>query len=369
MDEGHTTKQAKPALKLPFGALSVAGAGAIALATLAFVIPREWIESIAFQLYADKLFPTAVPPFGVVARLVTALLLALLGASLGLLLARLFGVTATDGSLDGLLARVRGQQIKDDDEDDAPWLRAADRHPDAPARRPLSAARDIPAPRDDAELAVAHIDEQFSDYQAPVLDTEPFAQPAHVLDADEDQDELILDTHYWAEEEAVPEVSGDDAIEAPVDLTEPDFDLPAPTLADWEVAEEEAAEDDQASAEVLQDNAAPVVGVAANDASVEAPLDHPVQTAPKPAVARAPLDLSVARLDDLLARLEAGLAARDAGKGGKPAAQHPDTAEDASAVSSDAGAAVETADDPAFPQDPALAAALATLRRLNQQAS
>ena len=86
------------------------------------------------------------------------------------------------------------------------------------------------------------------------------------------------------------------------------------------------------------------------------------------------VDLSVARLDELLARLEAGLASRSGVStattlaAASPAKLSPDALDDAPAgtppLPQDSTVAKER--ELLFPQDPALAAALATLRRMNQ---
>lgn len=355
-------------LAIPYGAPMVAAAGAGAFGLIGLLVPIQWIESAAYQLYLDMITPAAVPPFGFGARAVAVLLLVLLGAGIGYALARVFRVTSSTGSLSDLVQRLRG--IGKEDDADAPALRSADRHPDAPARRPFSAAREIPI-ADDAITGAA---------AAPA--TAPFTEPLTDI-ADDDDDELVLDAHFADNAEAtalapqsdqsvdwealrqdVPLSSqpSDDAASFPAPPNaEPDYDLLPPALDDWETHSVEATP--SPSAPVSE--SAPASVARESHAVVE------------------PLDLSAARLDQLLARLEAGLAHRqtapttssdadgvpsqsDAASRTSPVDQAPTLAD---APSDERPAQFPTANDPAFPQDPALAAALATLRRLNQKAS
>ena len=79
-----------------------------------------------------------------------------------------------------------------------------------------------------------------------------------------------------------------------------------------------------------------------------------------------PLDLSAARLDDLIARLEAGLTRKM--PVAPAAATDEEMADDGGTLVAERPAPPPSAEpepDPAFPHDPALAAALATLRKMN----
>ncbi|MEQ1688703.1 MAG: hypothetical protein ABL874_09025 [Sphingopyxis sp.] len=328
---------------MPFGGAGVAGAMAALLGLVGFLLPTTLTESIAFQMYLDTMIASAVPPFGWAAKVVTGLLLALVGGLLGYGLARLFGVRSGGGGLAQFLARLRGIGAQDDD--DAPVLRSADRHPDAPARRPFSAVTDIPA-----RPAVASEWDQYwqdSPDDAPdgdgellltsnFVDDQPATKPAyHPMPASE------AETAAAAPFASVPyvEESFDEDVYAPA--------MPAPMSVD-------------AASAFAHD--APVGGaIIATDPHVSAPQSEA-------------LDLSVARLDELLARLEAGLSSRR----GAPAATTMAAASPAKA-STDAlddalvgtpplphDSAVAKERELLFPQDPALAAALATLRRMNQ---
>lgn len=357
MNARYSIRREPQGLTLPFGAGGVAAIGAVALGVVGLLVPIAWIETISFQMYLDNVIPAAAPPLGTTAKIIAALALGLFGALLGYVLAKAFGVAASDFTFADLIARLRGTGA--DDEEDAPELRAADRHPDAPARRPFSAVRDIPERGwDEGEWA-----------SSTAFD-------------DEDGDELVLDAQFEplidddAVVAAVPEALSDRPVEfvehEPVAWSQAhesieDYDLQPPDPADWEVAAEVESE----SIEPAEPEDAPVDPVDwdapsdADDVPVAEPIAAPVAMVTRPAtVAQAPLDLSVARLDELLARLEAGLTRKSRTVAG------PAVAGDESEIAAgDTDYAVPQSDeDPAFPQDPALAAALATLRKMNLRA-
>ncbi len=295
--------------RFPFGAWGVALLAAALGAIAGLLIPMAWIEEVSWQLYLDQLIAAARAPLGVTARLVAAAILSTAVGLLGWLLALVLKVQPAAGAIGDWLASLRGPRV--DDEPDAPALRAADRHPDAPARRPFSASRDVPVDAD---------------------------QPA---DSDWDaagDEELLLDAHF------------DEALAATVDAD--------PGRAErWEELEHVDDADEMVAAPPPSAERAVMA-----EAEPAAPAIDDLQPEP--------LDLSVARLDELIARLESGLSRRQMLTSG---------AEDRAP----AGPAVVAAmtDDPepvlargneqsgneiSFPQDPALAAALATLRRMNR---
>ena len=409
------------ALRLPFGVAGVAALCGLALGLFGLFMPRAWLETIAFQMYLDRITSAALPPLGTTAQIMAAAAFALGGALFGWLIARLFGVQPSSLSFDSLINRLRG--VGAGDEADAPSLRAADRHPDAPARRPFSAARDIARPDDEMD----------DDDDALLLDTqfasEHDAPPPPPLGATSG---TSFDDH-WHQANNVPQ-----SPEMPQSsgLVDEDWSvtLPAPSLDDWErqPAQQPAPAPVAAFppvAPVAQPvmtprpplvNAGPVVdpfappspvaavqspalppAMAAPPIASPAPTPTPVPIADVPASpVRAslppvePLDLSAARLDDLLARLETGLGRRHglvptappaAAVAGFDVAASTNAAERvdpvqpfapqvAQAVPSQSFATSRPAprdepQDPAYPQDPALAAALRTLRRMNQQAT
>lgn len=354
MNARYSIRREAEALSLPFGASGVAAIGAMALGVVGFLVPTAWLETISFQLYLDSITTLAEPPLGTTAKIVAALALAVFGALLGYVLAKAFGVAASDFSFADLITRLRGTGA--DDEEDAPELRAADRHPDAPARRPFSAARDIPArDRDDGEWG-----------NGLALD-------------EKDGDELVLDAQFepLVDDDAVVAVVPEALADQPAEFVrhEPpawsrthesieDYDLQPPDPADWEVAaivEPERTEPEDVAADLVDWDVASDADDAPVAEPIAAPVAEPVAIIARPAVVQAPLDLSVARLDELLARLEAGLTRKN-----QAVARPTDEGGESAVADSDVGYAVSpSAEDPAFPQDPALAAALATLRKMN----
>lgn len=399
----HEPEVASAPLRLPLGVGGVALVGALAFGAFGLMMPTEWLETISFQLYLDQITAAAVPPLGTTAKLVAAAVLALGGAVFGWLLGKLFGVQPSSFSVHGLLNRLRG--IGSDDEHDAPSLRAADRHPDAPARRPFSAARDIARPDDDWDDDDE--DALLLDMQADPADDLPVVPPLGATSGTS-FDQLwtkVVDEPAGAPL-ATPAADADMAAvsspEAPVTPCASAFDapldsvsLPAPSLDDWEMETQPVVSSAQAPFPPSAPVPPPAVHRASAPVEIAAPLAAPV-SAPAPLRASLPpvepLDLSAARLDDLLARLESGLGRRGsvtppvaaaAAVAGLSAAR-PEGSEAARAVPSPVAEAehrvvgegqgqpaakAASGEDPSYPYDPALAAALKTLRRLNQQAT
>lgn len=442
--DGHGSATRSPGLsglRLPFGAPGVAGFGAVTLGLIGLLIPTGILESVSYQLYLDQLTSAALPPLGMTAHLAAGLVMALVGGLGGYLLARLFGVTASNVSLRSLMDRLRG--VDSADEADAPPLRSADRHPDAPARRPFSAARDIPPPAvgvragETAGSPPLYTDASFYEED----DGELLLDSMFVGDADESAAAFVPDgtearagtsfDDVWAN---LPDLPTDPvaavaaaAPAAPIVLSpqpssfvedDDDVSLPAPSMEDWErdavpasapVTPPPFVAPQAPLTPVVPDFATrPPVAVVTGPAPAAPLTQAPLPQAYRPVPPVEPLDLSAARLDDLLARLEAGLGRRATlgqsvppssesiailtGSGPAPSVPAPTTASPAGPVPGDAAPqgrplpspqaetlnlapaamAEVTADDPgdpAFPHDPALAAALKTLRRLNQKAT
>lgn len=101
----------------------------------------EMLERIVTTLGIDRIIPAAAPPLGQTARLLLAMGMAGVGEIAGLLIgARLAAPKHSEP------ARRRGLKSAASDaetSEDAPQLRDRDRHPDAPARKPLSATSDL----------------------------------------------------------------------------------------------------------------------------------------------------------------------------------------------------------------------------------
>lgn len=298
--------------RFPLGPWGVGMSAATLGALAGLLIPMGWIEEVSWQLYLDQLIASARAPLGLTARLVAAALLAVALGIVGWLVALFLNVRPVAGGLAGWLASLRS--IRPDDEPDAPVLRSADRHPDAPARRPFSAARDVPAEED--------------------------VPDGNGWKVDDDGEELLLDAHF------------DEGLVATVDSD--------PERAErWDALEIVDDQDERV--------AAPVADAAAESAVEKGPVGAAmIDRMPEPA----PLDLSVARLDELIARLESGLNRRQqavtvmAERAPAVSVEPADVA--AEALDPVIARGDSAADETSFPHDPALAAALATLRRMNR---
>lgn len=372
---GREDRRRRPAI-----AISARGAGLIGgvvAGGIGLLLPRALLESISYQLYLDTVTEAARPPLGMTASLVAAGVLMTIAVVVTTAIAMIFGLPFSKGNVARLIGRMRGADA--DDEMDAPSLRAADRHPDAPARRPLSAMRDIPVRDWDDHWPAASAGET----------------------ADEDEDELLLDNSIAPPVDSP--LSADPIPETPDSPLEDEADSPllrrnAPIPDTASSADTIAPESLTPVHSQADDGASHGTGFGANDdtALSDADLSEPVSAESPHRAAmppREPLDLSAARLEDLLARLEAGLARRVPAAvsavaapvvlpaSATPAApmavkvepRQPMAINDRG-VAADAPAPVPIGrldvggdQDPAFPHDPALAAALATLRRLNQK--
>ncbi len=158
-------------------------AGALGLFTaLAFaVLPMAAIEQASVASGFASMLPAAAPPLGITARI--ALILGGGAAVTAILWAALYLAVGTRA-----LALTFGNGASDTD--DVPVLLRADAHPDAPARRPISAARDLGEPAEDEEMVAQrdipdNLDEPLSAYDPgairpvpaePVRPVEPLAK-------------------------------------------------------------------------------------------------------------------------------------------------------------------------------------------------
>ena len=101
----------------------------------------EMLEQIVTTLGIDRILPAAAPPLGQTARLLLALGLAGVGEIAGLVIGARLAARQISNNV-----RQRGIKAAAPDTqstEDAPHLRDRDRHPDAPARKPLSATSDL----------------------------------------------------------------------------------------------------------------------------------------------------------------------------------------------------------------------------------
>lgn len=89
------------------------------------------IESLVMKTGIDLIVPAAAPPLGITARILVALIMAALGAMIGAMIGRRLARPKME-------VRERKRSAKTN-EAEQPRVRARDSHPDAPARKPISA--------------------------------------------------------------------------------------------------------------------------------------------------------------------------------------------------------------------------------------
>ena len=93
------------------------------------------LEELVLKSHIDLIVPAAAPPLGVTARILLALVMAALGGVLGIILARRLTRPKVEA-----YERKRGAK---DLSAEQPRIRSRDAHPDAPARRPISAHEEL----------------------------------------------------------------------------------------------------------------------------------------------------------------------------------------------------------------------------------
>ena len=109
-----------------FGALF--GLGSLA-------VRASLLEGLVLKSHIDLIVPAAAPPLGITARILLALLMAALGAIVGIILARRLALPKAESR-----ERKRGAKGLSANQ---PRVRSRDAHPDAPARRPISAHEEL----------------------------------------------------------------------------------------------------------------------------------------------------------------------------------------------------------------------------------
>jgi hypothetical protein len=125
--------------------LPVAGLAAAAAVFFAFAVPQDMLSHMVSATGLPSLFAAAQPPLGITARIAIAVVGAVLTFGLVFLLLRLLDRSGLDVPADGPVFQTEDEQ--------APKLRRRDVHPDAPGRRPISAARDLGEPASFEPLA------------------------------------------------------------------------------------------------------------------------------------------------------------------------------------------------------------------------
>jgi hypothetical protein len=235
--------------------LPVAGLAALAAAFGAFAVPQDILSRAVIATGLPSILSAAEPPLGLTARVVLAIGSAAIVFGLVFLLLRLL-----DRS--GMNAAGAGEE-----EEAPPRLRRRDFHPDAPAPRPISAARDLgePAPPEAPRATTPLWLNETVPVAAPVFEPAPEAVV-------EPEPEPVYEPEPVAEAQAEPE---------PVFEPQPAF-APEPVAEVWP-------------------EAAPVAAFEPEPEPAPAP-----QSEPRPAP-QAEMPTSIAAL---MERLEQGLARR-----------------------------------------------------------
>ena len=147
----------------------VATFAAVAAAAVMLLVPVDLLQNAVVQSGLADTIPYLAPPLGTKAKVGLALVAA--GFAFGLVMSMM-------RCIDWLSKRRAPKAVEPQHEmEAAPRLRRRDRHPDAPPRAPLSAARDLGDP-DEAPLELAV--PAAKPVPAPVLEPEPwpFEEPA-----------------------------------------------------------------------------------------------------------------------------------------------------------------------------------------------
>jgi hypothetical protein len=170
----------------------LAAAAALAVGFAAFVMPGDILTSLVQATGLPSVLPMAEPPLGMKARAGISLVAALLTfGSVFFLLRRIGGASAPARQRDtgGWLPEV---DEVGDTSPAAPRLRRADVHPDAPARRPILAVRELGEPAPQMAPLPSFVAEMPAEPEAaPDPEPEPQAVVA-IEEPPEELDELEL---------------------------------------------------------------------------------------------------------------------------------------------------------------------------------
>jgi hypothetical protein len=161
-----------------------AAALGVAAGALPLIAPTGLIEAVVVRSHVGDLLHAAQPPLGMTARLTLA-------AGFAVAMALFFVMLMTLLERDRRLRHRRARAARSADED-APALRRGDTHPDAPARRPLSAQDlpfelEVPLPEETAPSEPEVVAEP-----AVVLDPVADAQPASAPEPEPDSIEALM---------------------------------------------------------------------------------------------------------------------------------------------------------------------------------
>lgn len=262
--------------------LPVAGLAALAAAFAAFAVPQDLLSRAVNATGLPSIFSAAQPPLGLTARVALAVGGALIVFGLVFLLLRLVDRSG--------LREVPGTQ--DEDAGLSPRVRRRDGHPDAPAPRPISAARDLgePAPPTRSRAAVPIWLEEAEPAAAPVFEAEPEPEPQPLPEP-----VIVLTPPEAPEPEPV--------VETAIVVTPPE----EPELVEPEPVAEALPEPEVLAAPEPWPEPEPVAEVALEP---EPAFVTEAEPEPEPQPEYAPQADMPTSIADLMARLEQGLAKR-----------------------------------------------------------
>lgn len=193
------------------------------VAALILMTPNPWFEAFIVETGLPSVLGAAEPPLGARARIVFALVAALIVTSAAWL----------------VLSFILNRKERDADSEDyaaefgaadqpsgfrAGTLRRADAHPDAPYRRPIMAEDDLGAPLDLVDLAPPDTDSDESASDEEPLD---LGEVAEVIAEDEGAAENEQAEPAEAETDVEEAVPAEAAFEVPE--REPVFEIPLPS--------------------------------------------------------------------------------------------------------------------------------------------
>jgi len=180
----HSLRKSRLSATLDWGvaALACASAGFLLIA-----MPDDLFSGLVVRSGLPNLVAAAQPPLGGTARLAAAAAAALFAFAFVLSLLRALErapASAASGA-DPEADRLEGHTEVTSTEAELPRLRKADAHPDAPARRPIQAGRELGEPAPEIETAE---DELLLESQVAAPDPAPQSLPAFLVPQDEPSD-------------------------------------------------------------------------------------------------------------------------------------------------------------------------------------
>jgi hypothetical protein len=257
--------------KLPKVPVASAVSGLI-VAALILMTPNPWFEAFIVETGLPGVLTAAEPPLGARARIVFALIAALI-VTIGAWAA----LTAILGRKSHKRTEDQFEYPQDEREHENPRIRRADSHPDAPYRRPIMAGDEMGIPLD--LVTVAADENAYDDEASDILELE------EVAELDEEFAEPFEAEAYASEEDGPEEFPQTEPADHIAEHTEPVFEISLPR----------------------------------RDTVVEDVSPEPIEPEEEPQTPAAAVSPSEIKSDlaDLVARLEAGLERKRANRDNK----------------------------------------------------